>query len=101
MRISDWSSDVCSSDLLLVLAALPGRAAAQAAGSLPPLEAAVEICHGLLPGFVRWPRDLEVVTQPGPGDVPTGVSLSLREDHADRSERHRVGTDCVRSCRSR
>ena len=68
---------------LLVLAALPGRAAAQAAGSLPPLEAAVEICHGLLPGFVRWPRDLQVVTQPGQGDVPTGVSLSWSEDAAD------------------
>ena len=72
---------------LLVLMALPGRAAAQAAdsgtASPPPLEAAVEICHELLPGFVRWPRELEVVAQPGQGDVPTGVSLSWSEDAAD------------------
>src|SRR3546814_4212945 len=31
MRISDWSSDVCSSDLLAGLAAAPGRALGRAA----------------------------------------------------------------------
>jgi branched-chain amino acid transport system permease protein len=70
--------------LLFGLAALAGPAAGQgAADRLPPLDAAVEICHGLLPGFVRWPRDLEVVTRPGSGDSPTGVSLSWSDDAAD------------------
>lgn len=70
--------------LTLSLAALSGRALGQAtADGLPPLDAAVEICHGLLPGFVHWPRGLEVSTLPGSGDSPSGVSLSWREDAAD------------------
>lgn len=46
--------------------------------------AAVEICHGLLPGFVRWPRGLTVEIQPGEAETPTGVRLAWDDDAADQ-----------------
>src|SRR3546814_2156156 len=73
MRISDWSSDVCSSDLI---AGLPAVAVlvflARAAG-------AGGVARGVLPGrrIVR---------------VDGGVA---------RSEERRVGKECVSTCRSR
>src|SRR3546814_10173332 len=52
MRISDWSSDVCSSDLLLALAlqALFGASPAQA---LPAPESFADLVEGLLPAVVN------------------------------------------------
>src|SRR3546814_14675586 len=73
MRISDWSSDVCSSDLPLL--------------------------HLLRPGRRRWRRgslhDL-------PADHPDlrGV-LFPADSSAARSEERRVGKECVSTCRSR
>src|SRR3546814_4480147 len=74
MRISDWSSDVCSSDLLT---APPNGDPASS-----PL---VEAC-GL---GVRL----------GGRDVLRGVDLTLRR--GERSEERRVGKECVSTCRSR
>src|SRR3546814_14228960 len=52
MRISDWSSDVCSSDLLLALAlqALVGASTAQAR---PAPESFADLVEGLLPAVVN------------------------------------------------
>src|SRR3546814_2004060 len=71
MRISDWSSDVCSSDLELVRAEGPEPVRQQAA-------------HGPLPHRLRQvpaQQDHEVVRV--------------------RSEERRVGKECVSTCRSR
>src|SRR3546814_16940448 len=90
MRISDWSSDVCSSDL-------PGD------GASPP--------RG---GDDHHPADRGAVT-PGGGcggddDPAPGRELPPRASHrlslvrvrvADRSEERRVGKECVSTCRSR
>ena len=70
---------------LLWLAGSAGGDAQDARGSPPGTEAAVEICHALLPGFVRWPRDLTVAIQPGGPADPTGVRLAWRADAADES----------------
>src|SRR3546814_4865191 len=67
MRISDWSSDVCSSDLGLWALAVMGG------GSLE---------HHLSPS--------ERLTE----DPPPCAS-------PERSEEHRVGKECVSTCRSR
>src|SRR3546814_1971359 len=75
MRISDWSSDVCSSDLCI-----HGWRNAQSGGSAA--------CHRC----ARPPGQHEQ-RKPGRGGDP--VSLG------GRSEERRVGKECVRTCRSR
>src|SRR3546814_5090684 len=73
MRISDWSSDVCSSDLLRFL---------------------IQPFHALV---VHQPPRLPQLQM----DHPHTVALvPLRQGH-DRSEERRVGKECVSTCRSR
>src|SRR3546814_17390745 len=109
MRISDWSSDVCSSDLLDVRvvsatnAELPVEVAAGRFRKdllyrlntveirLPPLrerrEDITAMANDLLQRFgQRYQRD--------------GLRLSPSALHA-RSEERRVGKECVSTCRSR
>src|SRR3546814_12944213 len=92
MRISDWSSDVCSSDLL-VFSRLDG----------PPdgLE------EGRARGRPRMRRLGPVLVNrlvTGPA-LPRGlVRVPRRRLHGfrgPRSEERRVGKECVRTCRSR
>src|SRR3546814_2150690 len=76
MRISDWSSDVCSSDLER---GLPGR------------DLLVEL-ERVLAGDHVHPRRIRVDLV-GLGRV--GIVV------VDRSEERRVGKECVSTCRSR
>src|SRR3546814_15468244 len=82
MRISDWSSDVCSSDLALPRAFLRQR-----------LGEAVDARFGGgivdLAVLARLPVDR--------ADVDNAAPAAL--DH--RSEERRVGNECVSTCRSR
>src|SRR3546814_9255089 len=79
MRISDWSSDVCSSDLVderiladgSVLTALDEHAVRSALA--PQLKAG---------GY-------------------QAVAICLLNAYVNRSEERRVGKECVRTCRSR
>lgn len=48
-----------------------------------PTQEAVDICHGLLPGFVDWPEDLTVTLQPGNAEAATGVLLAWSGDATD------------------
>src|SRR3546814_14508316 len=81
MRISDWSSDVCSSDLALALAQ-DGRA------------------------FPRWMwpqwiiRFLQRRFQQFNGRDRSRRNVAHHYD-LDRSEERRVGKECVSTCRSR
>src|SRR3546814_13877895 len=94
MRISDWSSDVCSSDLAepivtivdmdliagrtqIFRAAQPRRPGADHADRLP--------ARG--PGVERL----------DPAFIPRGIGDEL----FDRSEERRVGKECVSTCRFR
>src|SRR3546814_12130951 len=84
MRISDWSSDVCSSDLLsfvilqFLSAGTPGTR---------DLLAAILDRRGPMPqsAFQRKCRDASVLSNYNPR----------------RSEERRVGKECVSTCRSR
>src|SRR3546814_11859740 len=96
MRISDWSSDVCSSDLLPWN---PGARNGARMDDAPdnllaalPRAAAGEVFTELLarPG-VRLERIVSA-GQTTPADAPMVQ---------DRSEERRVGNECVRTCRSR
>src|SRR3546814_14948964 len=100
MRISDWSSDVCSSDLLakdnlprgLAHAhdnPLPASAFSHRFGFEPD-----QLRGSLIEGFLKDrygidPDDREAI----PGRADRGLAL--------RSEERRVGKECVSTCRCR
>src|SRR3546814_6006985 len=86
MRISDWSSDVCSSDLVdLVKRAEPGELLAHAVD--------VEVAHVALPQADRLERDLETHRdiRPAPSIRPPGRKITIsmnRTPRVRRSEEH-------------
>src|SRR3546814_7847990 len=83
MRISDWSSDVCSSDL-----ALPSKGARL--GALAGFSA----MQGLSP---VWSGEQGMK---GMGNEGNGCSKAIG-GRRNRSEERRVGKECVSTCRSR
>src|SRR3546814_8083916 len=90
MRISDWSSDVCSSDLYLLVhaAAVEIRARLVAAGQV--------LAEEMRRGFQRAEQLL------GVGILVALLRLARHLDAgAPRSEERRVGQECVSTCRSR
>src|SRR3546814_1488801 len=89
MRISDWSSDVCSSDLQAFPDGIGKRGrigrGAEGRGALCRGHAEqidVGVAHGLADPLVL--------------DRPSALGR-----HAFRSEERRVGKECVSTCRSR
>src|SRR3546814_13467995 len=100
MRISDWSSDVCSSDL---------GAACGAIGFLPYNAKMLVGIGNLLLG--EHGADLVGVVAGALENLKLAVLIvcqreSLRRAHADfvfleRSEERRVGKECVSTCRFR
>src|SRR3546814_2721214 len=92
MRISDWSSDVCSSDLAGV------KIDADAAKLLAErtegnLLAAAQDVEKLKLLFAGERIDVESLGQ--------AVADSARFEAFDRSDERRVGKECVSTCRSR
>src|SRR3546814_4279652 len=79
MRISDWSSDVCSSDLGLVLPLLPSYASAFNADPWQITILLAGHAAGLFLGEMTWGQASDRF----------------------RSEERRVGKECVSTCRSR
>src|SRR3546814_14786872 len=95
MRISDWSSDVCSSDL-------------SALRRLPPTYRVVDtglVDGGLTPGIEQEVGGF----RRGVGGADDGpiiraddtMNRGNRRVGRTRSEERRVGKECVRTCRSR
>src|SRR3546814_14167750 len=95
MRISDWSSDVCSSDLSptseAAQARKPPRARSAANGPLPPRGPALRLPH-LTTSTWRTGLPLRQAQGERRGRQETGV---------ERSEERRVGKECVSTCISR
>src|SRR3546814_21128308 len=109
MRISDWSSDVCSSDLLLVPAFLQAREmtvdAVDVVDDLPPVPAgdraqAEILLHGQPDEGAAALGD---VGDAEPDDVLGRAALGGLggEEDLARSEERRVGNECVSTCKSR
>src|SRR3546814_12322057 len=95
MRISDWSSDVCSSDLVvpMAIATGPGAEMRQALG--------VTVFSGML-GVTLFGLFLTPVFYV----TIRGLTRRLRParravEVQPRSEERRVGKECVSTCRSR
>src|SRR3546814_2401726 len=84
MRISDWSSDVCSSDLGPLLAEGRGRAVRGSSGA-----GRRHRLHAVGPGRKQAGRGGERGLE--------GAGRHARQ----RSEERRVGKECVSTCRSR
>src|SRR3546814_19759951 len=93
MRISDWSSDVCSSDLGARTAS--PMAASRTARLSPKLYARL-----LSPPLPLYPLPLAL---PLPPFLCVGCETDFffPDCRELRSEERRVGTECVRTCRSR
>src|SRR3546814_20247965 len=87
MRISDWSSDVCSSDLV-------GHAGEGTAGA-PAGDEMVQAPAGEVAQDLRG-RGLAVV-----GGIGLVLELPGEEPAVLRSEERRVGKECGSTCRSR
>src|SRR3546814_15467915 len=85
MRISDWSSDVCSSDLDAEVA-LPAPHTAPTAG---PQESRVQVLLHLINLAQRK------------GEAPVLPEHNDVLERLVRSEERRVGKECVSTCRSR
>src|SRR3546814_21000541 len=95
MRISDWSSDVCSSDLPGPAACTPPcvrrLAATQLESPTPPR-----------PKVLRALPD--VILMRSASGMPASLNWLTtceREFGQTRTEERRVGKECVRTCRSR
>src|SRR3546814_15001317 len=100
MRISDWSSDVCSSDLLGL-----------GEGTAPLIEAWSK-ADMLAPEQVRYVQETSVrrddvvlisaLTGAGVSDLQRMMSDKLTtQSRVRRSEERRVGKECVSTCSSR
>src|SRR3546814_15365036 len=107
MRISDWSSDVCSSDLYIegkLLgddAALDAALAANHAGGLPAIDVSAvqgRFLH-LLALAGRAARILAVGTLGGYSTIE--LARGLVAGGRVRSGARRVGKECVSTCNSR
>src|SRR3546814_12230259 len=92
MRISDWSSDVCSSDLATLeqQSFLPAGQASVA--DLDKQIRANEPGHWLVFTDGRFNAARSDI-----GDLPSGAQVLA----LSRSEERRVGNECERTCRSR
>src|SRR3546814_18335675 len=95
MRISDWSSDVCSSDL-----GGEGRAKLSDANNCFNLNSLVaETVPGRFSQRSGAMRQFgELMTLLG---IEPGEAQAIAGAAADRSEERRVGKECVSTCRSR
>src|SRR3546814_13742579 len=97
MRISDWSSDVCSSDLNLdVQSIAPERIPGESGGEVHQLT-------GALRNLTRRTRDLVARERDFTRDASHELRtpLTVIRVATDRSEERRVGKECVSKCRSR
>src|SRR3546814_11513413 len=110
MRISDWSSDVCSSDLNLAAFLskykdalqffnIVGTGIYQSAPDAPTntaigINAADETIKGI-------ELDATVLVNSNLNFSFTGAYTNSKVDSLSRSEERRVGKECVSTCRSR
>src|SRR3546814_13132709 len=99
MRISDWSSDVCSSDLMEIFhheqVRLPGAGVARFFAHL--LEAAQRLADAAT-------EQVAVIRQRGQAETREPCQFQKRVEVVERhgrSEERRVGKECVSTCRSR
>src|SRR3546814_14699328 len=100
MRISEWSSDVCSSDLPRVELVMPGCALAL------ELRVVDRVAGQSTATEIGDPRDVAVEEGAVVRDDQDRPRIRRKHplepaDRGQRSEERRVGKECVSTCRSR
>src|SRR3546814_16455014 len=118
MRISDWSSDVCSSDLRFPGRVLAWQSSSEASG-FPAAQIYAVVLAGQVPAEAHSAGSpvRDSTGRPDRGRIyaarpELAASDSREEDSgwhspfpgnhaAERSEERRVGKECVSTCRSR
>src|SRR3546814_21138713 len=103
MRISDWSSDVCSSDLLAQPTFRPYASSdligAEIGGAVKNVLA---IACGVVEGRGLGQNARAALISRGFAEMSrVGVARGARPETLARSEERRVGKECVSKCRSR
>src|SRR3546814_15905299 len=93
MRISDWSSDVCSSDLYYALTDTPGEI-----GRADYEDRDIDVIPVSDPTMVN---DAQRAMKAQALLQFNGDPLTNQEEIRRRSEERRVGKECVSTCRSR
>src|SRR3546814_14492464 len=100
MRISDWSSDVCSSDLMLALQHLQAGTAAIVVQTTVPFSAL--LAWAVFGDRLGWRRAAGMaVAFAGIALIVGEPRVAERIDMVGSSEERRVGKECVSTCRSR
>src|SRR3546814_14913205 len=96
MRISDWSSDVCSSDLLAFLNQAPDKR------TVPPDRVAVPASPNVLQaGAVIAAALITGIRSDLPGQITAQVTENIYDSPTGRSEERRVGKEWVSTGSSR
>src|SRR3546814_15025175 len=102
MRISDWSSDVCSSDLLAKLSGI--GCSSKTTAYFVSGGHGFNSVHGRMPsiatGAIAANRELYYVGVSGDGDT-LSIGFGQFAHAIRRSEERRVGKACVSTCNSR
>src|SRR3546814_11857658 len=105
MRISDWSSDVCSSDLHPQVAAMGMRVEVDDPDRGPVVMPGVPINLTATPGAVRGPApalgEHSGKVAPWPAQPRPAADARPLVRSGPRSEERPVGKECVRTGRSR
>src|SRR3546814_13791708 len=103
MRISDWSSDVCSSDLAYSTDSNM-LGATHEAKDLEHLNSGIKIVKPIM-GVAFWRDDVQVKAEEVTVRFEEGRPVALNgvefADSVERSEERRVGKACVSTCRAR
>src|SRR3546814_16847379 len=97
MRISDWSSDVCSSDLREMFVASDLAAIVRHTTTVAHLDDG-EIASVTATGFTTYRQDLTTTAKSA---TVVDVDPSSYDAGEHRSEERRVGKEGVSTCRSR
>src|SRR3546814_11905854 len=105
MRISDWSSDVCSSDLLelKVTPTITQDARVFLAMAIKKDEVSgfIDTSIGQVPQIQKREVTTAVLVDNGQTVVIGGVYEFKSREDLSRSEERRVGKECVSTCSSR
>src|SRR3546814_20030125 len=98
MRISDWSSDVCSSDLQVFAPPPPqGFQVLTAPVKIPDMIPEIDLTKKLT-------NEADFSGKGVAGGIAAGVvggTAPVNQNQTYRSEERRVGKECVSTCRSR
>src|SRR3546814_4782357 len=97
MRISDWSSDVCSSDLDLKHIRILDLAEQYLEFVREARELRLELAadYLVMAAWLAYLKSRLLLPETGTEEEPSGAEM------AARSEERRVGKECVSTCRSR